>query len=91
MPVTTETSFTKFDMPSSLLMDVPALADFNKAWVELTDWLTLLDRVIKSQLVTVGDVEEINDMIIKQKVHAQTFTLAFPVIIARVNGLLSNQ
>ncbi|XP_032889087.1 dystrophin isoform X3 [Amblyraja radiata] len=71
MPVTTETSFTKFDMPSSLLMDVPALADFNKAWVELTDWLTLLDRVIKSQLVTVGDVEEINDMIIKQKATLQ--------------------
>ncbi|XP_041067968.1 dystrophin isoform X1 [Carcharodon carcharias] len=69
--VTTETSVTKSDMPSSLLMDVPALADFNKAWVELTDWLSLLDRVIKSQLVTVGDVEEINDMIIKQKATLQ--------------------
>ncbi|XP_043556668.1 dystrophin isoform X1 [Chiloscyllium plagiosum] len=69
--VTTDTSVTKFDMPSSLLMDVPALADFNKAWVELTDWLSLLDRVIKSQLVTVGDVEEINDMIIKQKATLQ--------------------
>ncbi|XP_067896656.1 dystrophin isoform X2 [Heterodontus francisci] len=66
--VTTE---TKLDMPSSLLMEVPALADFNKAWVELTDWLSLLDRVIKSQLVTVGDVEEINDMIIKQKATLQ--------------------
>uniref|UniRef100_UPI00398ED900 dystrophin isoform X4 n=1 Tax=Pristiophorus japonicus TaxID=55135 RepID=UPI00398ED900 len=69
--VTTETSFSKLDMPSSLLMEVPALADFNKAWVELTDWLSLLDRVIKSQLVTVGDVEEINDMIIKQKATLQ--------------------
>ncbi|XP_078088642.1 dystrophin-like isoform X13 [Mustelus asterias] len=69
--VTTETSVTRLDMPSSLLMDVPALADFNKAWVELTDWLSLLDRVIKSQLVTVGDVEEINDMIIKQKATLQ--------------------
>ncbi|XP_048458781.1 dystrophin isoform X1 [Rhincodon typus] len=69
--VTTDTSITKLDMPSSLLMDVPALADFNKAWVELTDWLSLLDRVIKSQLVTVGDVEEINDMIVKQKATLQ--------------------
>uniref|UniRef100_A0A4W3GT32 Dystrophin n=1 Tax=Callorhinchus milii TaxID=7868 RepID=A0A4W3GT32_CALMI len=58
-------------MPSSLLMEVPALTDFNKAWVELTDWLSLLDRVIKSQIVTVGDVEEINDMIIKQKATLQ--------------------
>eukprot|EP00062_Callorhinchus_milii_P019591 gi/632974303/ref/XP_007903601.1/ PREDICTED: dystrophin-like isoform X1 [Callorhinchus milii] len=69
--VTTETSFTKLEMPSSLLMEVPALTDFNKAWVELTDWLSLLDRVIKSQIVTVGDVEEINDMIIKQKATLQ--------------------
>uniref|UniRef100_A0A8C4S883 Dystrophin n=1 Tax=Erpetoichthys calabaricus TaxID=27687 RepID=A0A8C4S883_ERPCA len=54
-------------MPSSLLVEVPALADFNKAWAELTDWLSLLDHVIKTQIVTVGDLEEINDMIVKQK------------------------
>lgn len=56
------------EMPSSLLLEVPALADFNKTCAELKDWLTLLDRVIKAQIVTVGDVEEINEMIIKQKV-----------------------
>ncbi|ERE65045.1 dystrophin-like protein [Cricetulus griseus] len=54
-------------MPSSLLLEVPALADFNRAWTELTDWLCLLDRVIKSQRVMVGDLEDINEMIIKQK------------------------
>ncbi|KAM3837738.1 dystrophin isoform 8-T9 [Vipera latastei] len=58
-------------MPSSLLLEVPALADFNKAWIDLNDWLSLLDRVIKSQIVTVGDVDEINDMIIKQKTTLQ--------------------
>ncbi|XP_065261830.1 dystrophin isoform X3 [Emys orbicularis] len=58
-------------MPSSLLLEVPALADFNKAWAELTDWLSLLDRVIKSQIVTVGDLDDINDMIIKQKAALQ--------------------
>ncbi|KAF3812963.1 hypothetical protein GH733_019305, partial [Mirounga leonina] len=47
--------------------EVPALADFNRAWTELTDWLSLLDRVIKSQRVMVGDLEDINEMIIKQK------------------------
>nr|XP_033805580.1 dystrophin isoform X6 [Geotrypetes seraphini] len=65
--VTKDTTFSKVAMPSSLLMEVPALADFNKEWAELTDWLSLLDRVITSQIVTVGDVDEINDMIIKQK------------------------
>ncbi|XP_066434053.1 dystrophin isoform X1 [Eleutherodactylus coqui] len=67
--VTTGTSTA--DMPSSLLLEVPALAEFSKTCAELKDWLTLLDRVIKAQIVTVGDVEEINEMIIKQKVTLQ--------------------
>lgn len=66
--VTKGTTTSKLEMPSSLLMEVPAMADFNKAWVELTDWLSLLHHVIKTQIVTVGDLEEINDMIVKQKV-----------------------
>ncbi|KYO40201.1 hypothetical protein Y1Q_0000045 [Alligator mississippiensis] len=69
--VTKETTISKLEMPSSLLLEVPALADFNKAWAELTDWLSLLDRVIKSQIVTVGDLDDINDMIIKQKATLQ--------------------
>lgn len=66
--VTKETAISKLEMPSTLLLEVPALADFNRAWTELTDWLSLLDRVIKSQRVMVGDLEDINDMIMKQKV-----------------------
>ncbi|XP_042314822.1 dystrophin isoform X11 [Sceloporus undulatus] len=69
--VTKETTISKQEMPSSLLLEVPALAEFNKAWADLTDWLSLLDRVIKSQIVTVGDLDEINDMIIKQKATIQ--------------------
>ncbi|XP_066562465.1 dystrophin isoform X5 [Amia ocellicauda] len=69
--VTKETHISKLEMPSSLLMEVPALADFNKAWVELTDWLSLLDHMIRTQIVTVGDLEEINDMIDKQKATLQ--------------------
>ncbi|XP_077338684.1 dystrophin isoform X2 [Lithobates pipiens] len=66
------------DMPSSLLLEVPALAEFNKTCAELKDWLTLLDRVIKAQIVTVGDVEEINEMIIKQKVTLQDLEQKHP-------------
>ncbi|KAM6143243.1 pro-neuregulin-3, membrane-bound isoform-like [Erethizon dorsatum] len=69
--VTKETAISKLEMPSSLLLEVPALADFNRAWTELTDWLSLLDRVIKSQRVMVGDLEDINEMIIKQKATLQ--------------------
>uniref|UniRef100_A0A8C9CVN1 Dystrophin n=1 Tax=Phocoena sinus TaxID=42100 RepID=A0A8C9CVN1_PHOSS len=69
--VTKETAVSKLEMPSSLLLEVPALADFNRVWTELTDWLSLLDRVIKSQRVMVGDLEDINEMIIKQKATLQ--------------------
>uniref|UniRef100_A0A8B9UBG5 Dystrophin n=1 Tax=Anas zonorhyncha TaxID=75864 RepID=A0A8B9UBG5_9AVES len=69
--VTKETTTFKPEMPSSVLLEIPALADFNKAWAELTDWLSRLDREIKSQRVTVGDLDDINDMIIKQKAILQ--------------------
>ncbi|XP_064906034.1 dystrophin isoform X11 [Columba livia] len=69
--VTKETTTFKPEMPSSVLLEVPALADFNKAWAELTDWLSRLDREIKSQRVIVGDLDDINDMIIKQKALLQ--------------------
>ncbi|XP_043313635.1 dystrophin isoform X3 [Cervus canadensis] len=66
-----ETAVSKLEMPSSLLLEVPALADFNRAWTELTDWLSLLDRVLKAQRVMVGDLEDIKEMIIKQKATLQ--------------------
>uniref|UniRef100_A0A8C9NDG7 Dystrophin n=1 Tax=Serinus canaria TaxID=9135 RepID=A0A8C9NDG7_SERCA len=69
--VTKETTTFKPEMPSSVLLEVPALADFNKAWAELTDWLSRLDRETKSQRVKVGDLDDINDMIIKQKAILQ--------------------
>ena len=70
--VAKETTVSKLEMPSSLLLEVPALADFNRAWTELTDWLSLLDRVLKAQRVMVGDLEDIKEMIIKQKVWGKT-------------------
>uniref|UniRef100_A0A669QI21 Dystrophin n=1 Tax=Phasianus colchicus TaxID=9054 RepID=A0A669QI21_PHACC len=69
--VTKETTSFTPEMPSSVLLEVPALADFNKAWAELTEWLSRLDREIKAQRVTVGDLDDINDMIIKQKAILQ--------------------
>ncbi|KAM6095626.1 dystrophin isoform 9-T9 [Chlamydotis macqueenii] len=76
--VTKETTTFKPEMPSSVLLEVPALADFNKAWAELTDWLSRLDREIKSQRVIVGDLDDINDMIIKQKAILQDLEQRHP-------------
>ncbi|XP_042667034.1 dystrophin isoform X8 [Centrocercus urophasianus] len=76
--VTKETTSFTPEMPSSVLLEVPALADFNKAWAELTDWLSQLDREIKAQRVTVGDLDDINDMIIKQKAILQDLEQRHP-------------
>ena len=46
----------------------PVWSDFDQSVAELRDWLTLLERMLKSQRVTVGDIQEIEIMIQKQKV-----------------------
>uniref|UniRef100_A0A8C9WAK2 Dystrophin n=1 Tax=Scleropages formosus TaxID=113540 RepID=A0A8C9WAK2_SCLFO len=74
------------EMPSSLLMEMPALVHFNKAWVELTDWLSLLDRMIQTQRVTVGDLEEINDMIVKQKATLQDLEHKRPQLESQITA-----
>ncbi|XP_077976931.1 dystrophin-like isoform X2 [Glandiceps talaboti] len=58
------------DYPSSPARQIESPSpwpEFDKAVAELRDWLTLLDHMLKSQIVSVGDVEEIEEMIIKQK------------------------
>lgn len=58
-------------MPSSLLLEIPALVQFNKTLSELTNWLSVLDHMTQTQRVMVGNLEEINDMMKKQKVRLQ--------------------
>ena len=45
--------------------------DFDKVVAELRDWLTLLERMLRLQTVTVGDLEEMEEMIAKQKVGSK--------------------
>lgn len=49
----------------------PDRSDFDQSVAELRDWLTLLERMLKSQRVTVGDIEEIEGMTKKQKVRTE--------------------
>ncbi|XP_069787742.1 utrophin-like isoform X2 [Narcine bancroftii] len=42
-------------------------ADLDKSAMELIDWLTLIDQMIKSNIITVGDLEEINEIIVRLK------------------------
>uniref|UniRef100_A0A8C5EJ22 Dystrophin n=1 Tax=Gouania willdenowi TaxID=441366 RepID=A0A8C5EJ22_GOUWI len=43
--------------------ELAALAQFNKSWAELTDWLTMLDNMVQNKQVVVADLDDINDNI----------------------------
>lgn len=45
-----------------------ALAQFNKSWAELTDWLTMLDNMVQNKRVVVADLDDINYDISRLKV-----------------------
>ena len=46
----------------------PPWEDFDKSLTELRDWLTKLEKLLKTQRVTVGDIKDIELMISKDKV-----------------------
>ncbi|XP_078330229.1 dystrophin-like isoform X4 [Crassostrea virginica] len=43
------------------------IVEFERSVAELRDWLTLLERMLKTQRVTVGDIPDIEQTIVKQK------------------------
>ncbi|XP_031757727.1 utrophin isoform X6 [Xenopus tropicalis] len=48
--------------------ELPAPSDLDKTVTELGDWLALIDQMLKSNIVTVGDAEEINTTIARMKI-----------------------
>ncbi len=52
-----------------------ALAQFNKSWAELTDWLTMLDNMVQNKRVVVADLDDINDNIGRLKVRTSGVTI----------------
>ncbi|XP_041352153.1 dystrophin-like isoform X2 [Gigantopelta aegis] len=63
----------------------PLWPDFDKAVAELRDWLTKLERLLKSQRVTVGDIKDIEQMISKEKTILQDMESHRP----KLNDVLS--
>lgn len=55
-------------LTGSSMPESEALAQFNKSWAELTDWLTMLDKMVQNKCVVVADLDDINDNISKLKV-----------------------
>lgn len=50
--------------------EISVPADLDKTITELADWLVLIDQMLKSNIVTVGDVAEINKTVSRMKVGA---------------------
>ncbi|XP_021080176.1 utrophin isoform X3 [Mesocricetus auratus] len=48
--------------------EISVPADLDKTITELADWLVLIDQMLKSNIVTVGDVEEINKTVSRMKI-----------------------
>lgn len=59
-------------LTGSSMPESAALAQFNKSWAELTDWLTMLDKMVQNKRVVVADLDDINDNISKLKVFIHT-------------------
>ncbi|XP_014734507.1 PREDICTED: utrophin isoform X3 [Sturnus vulgaris] len=49
-------------------LELSAPADLDKTRTELADWLVLIDQMLKSNIVTVGNTDEINRTIARMKI-----------------------
>uniref|UniRef100_A0A3B1JJP3 Dystrophin n=1 Tax=Astyanax mexicanus TaxID=7994 RepID=A0A3B1JJP3_ASTMX len=70
-------------MASSLLV---TLDHFNKSWAELNNWLSLLDHMLLSQRVLVGDLDEISDVTTKLKSSLQEMEQRCPQLNKQITA-----
>ncbi|RXN10779.1 dystrophin-like isoform X4 [Labeo rohita] len=63
-----------------------AFDKFNKSWTELDDWLTLLDHMVQTQRVMVGDLDEINEMTVKLKSTLQDMEQRCPQLNKQITA-----
>ncbi|XP_015674847.1 utrophin [Protobothrops mucrosquamatus] len=49
-------------------LEISTPADLDQTTTELADWLALIDQMLKSNIVTVGNIEEINRTIARMKI-----------------------
>ncbi|XP_041822402.1 dystrophin isoform X9 [Chelmon rostratus] len=63
-----------------------ALAQFNKSWAELTDWLTMLDNMVQNKRVVVADLDDINDNISRLKVSLLELEQRRPLLERQVTA-----
>ncbi|XP_066451998.1 utrophin isoform X3 [Eleutherodactylus coqui] len=60
------------------VMEQPPASDLDKTVIELSDWLLLIDQMLKSNIVTVGDPDEINTTIARMKITKEDMEQRHP-------------
>ncbi|XP_078147159.1 dystrophin isoform X1 [Centroberyx gerrardi] len=73
-------------LTGSSLPESAALAQFNKSWAELTDWLTMLDHMVQNKRVVVADLDDINDNIGQLKASLQELDQRRPLLERQVTA-----
>ncbi|XP_055483709.1 utrophin isoform X1 [Psammomys obesus] len=58
--------------------EISVPADLDKTITELADWLVLIDQMLKSNIVTVGNVEEINKTVSRMKITKEDLEQRHP-------------
>nr|XP_014437163.1 utrophin isoform X2 [Pelodiscus sinensis]XP_025035407.1 utrophin isoform X2 [Pelodiscus sinensis] len=71
---------SSFEAPvqTQQVLELSAPADLDKTTTELADWLVLIDQMLKSNIVTVGNVEEINRTIARMKITKEDLEQRHP-------------
>uniref|UniRef100_A0A8C3TBK2 Utrophin n=1 Tax=Chelydra serpentina TaxID=8475 RepID=A0A8C3TBK2_CHESE len=69
-----------FEVPvqTQQALELSAPADLDKTTTELADWLVLIDQMLKSNIVTVGNAEEINCTIARMKITKEDLEQRHP-------------
>uniref|UniRef100_A0A3B4ZYA5 Dystrophin n=1 Tax=Stegastes partitus TaxID=144197 RepID=A0A3B4ZYA5_9TELE len=73
-------------LTGSSLPESAALAQFNKSWAELTDWLTMLDNMVQNKRVVVADLDDINSNISQLKTSLQELDHRYPLLEKQVTA-----
>ncbi|XP_075905519.1 dystrophin isoform X3 [Nelusetta ayraudi] len=73
-------------LTGSSMAESAALAQFNKSWAELSDWLALLDNMVQNKRVVVADLDDINDNIAVLKSSLQELEQRRPLLEKQVTA-----
>ncbi|XP_067398337.1 utrophin [Emydura macquarii macquarii] len=71
---------SSFEVPvqTQQAFELSAPADLDKTTTDLADWLVLIDQMLKSNIVTVGNAEEINRTIARMKITKEDLEQRHP-------------